>query len=83
MAYVKHNWLDEIVQYPTRYKLKDVTTGVEVSRYDLERVTGTITAQDKINAVKLNNMESGIETAHKFFSAPSLVYSYKNIGGSL
>lgn len=60
MAYTKHNWQDEIVQYPSRYKLKNTGTGIVEATYDLERETGTVTAQDPIVAMKLNNIENGV-----------------------
>jgi hypothetical protein len=60
MPYVKRNWKDEIVQFPSRYKLKRTTDGIVIETYDLERVTGTVTESDQIVASKLNNMEDGI-----------------------
>jgi len=67
MAYTKHVWKDEIVQFPSRYKLKDIGTGAVVATYNLEREVGTVTeASDPITAPKLNNMESAIDEMDEY-----------------
>ncbi len=67
MAYNKHYWLDEIVEFVSRYKLKDIVSGAVKDTVDLERVTGTITAQDKVKAIKLNNIEDSLERVYNDF----------------
>ncbi len=76
MAYTKHVWQDENVQYPNRYL-------VDGQQKTILRDVGTITVQDPISANKLNNMEQGIENAHNYFSPASTLYTYRNLGGGL
>ena len=61
MAYTKQNWVDRVIQYPKRYKMKNISTGSEVATYDLEQVTGNVVQEGSvINATKLNAMDTGI-----------------------
>ena len=70
MAYTKTTWTDRVLQYAKRYKLKDISTGSVVSTYDLEQVTGTVTASGTpLNATNLNKMEQGIADAHTLIDA--------------
>ena len=57
MGYTPTTWVDRNVQFPHRYQLTLVSTGI----YDFTPVAGTVTAAGTpVNAVNLNNIESGI-----------------------
>lgn len=60
MAFNKKTWKDEVVQFPKRYNLIQVSG----TTYDLNRITGTVTEQDPVNAEQLNRIEQGIADAH-------------------
>lgn len=89
MAYVKKTWVNENVQYPNRY----TKSGETASEVTLVRSVGTVVVQDPISASAMNNMENGIFNAHALADtaqltanislAPSRIYAYKNLGGSL
>ena len=57
MAYVKTTWLDRIVQYPRRYRDQNS------NQLTLTPDEGTVTeAGTTVNAARLNNIETAIET---------------------
>lgn len=59
MAYTKTTWVDRNVQYPKRYTV----TTIDADTIELDREPGTVTQAGTIlNATKLNNIETGIET---------------------
>lgn len=58
---------DRIVQFPRRYKLKDINTGAVVATYDLEAEPGTITeAGTVINKAHLQPIEDTLKWHGKF-----------------
>ena len=62
MGYSKYTWVDRAVQYAKRYAFTLITG----STYDIDAAPGTITqAGSAQTAARMNNIETGIEAAHK------------------
>ena len=60
MAFVKKTWVDRVVEYAGRRKLKNISTGVE-EIVDVSRNEGEVSAQgDAFSAENMNNLERRI-----------------------
>jgi len=60
MAYIRTDWKDKVVQYPHRYSKVDNGDGT----FTFTKVDGVVTESGTpINAVNLNKIEAGVETA--------------------
>lgn len=61
MAFVTKTWMDRLVEYAGRRKLKNVATGEEVLM-DVSRSEGTVSqAGDAFSAANMNNLEQRIK----------------------
>lgn len=61
MAFTARNIIDRLVQFPMRFKLKDINTGAVVAVYDLEAETGTVTAEGTaLNKTYLQPVENEV-----------------------
>lgn len=62
MPYIKTVWTDEVPSSALKYKISQTTSGDVAASAAIELVT-SVTAGTPVNAVNLNKIETGIETA--------------------
>lgn len=72
MAFTMKTWVDRVVEYAGRRKLKNVTTGTE-ELVDVARSEGTVSKEgDAFSAENMNNLEQRI---HDTFAEVTKVYT--------
>lgn len=62
MPYVKTTWMDEVPAGTLKYRISQTTSGDVAANAAIDLVT-VVTAGTPVNAVNLNKIETGIETA--------------------
>lgn len=75
MSYEKTNWQDSILQFPSRFSIDNVSSGI----VDISRSAGTVTQEGTIqNADNMNNIEGGVALSNQNINYKSTTHSGNN-----